>query len=234
MGIFYNRYISTFLFLLVLVVTGCQKNELRQHSRYYLMKDLKRWEPYVPLGYNYIPKQGVDSFIGDIANDSIRFSFDYGAYGGTPPADLETIKALISRDKKSCQRIMEICDVQMTLEEFLKAFEVVDVKNENGKFSVDIVCHDNYLVMDDLDIYERYLLEAAALRKEKKDFSNYHSILYYPHSDHISKAGIVIKEKNTFNNLNFYTLDYTLTHHDEIMKVLGELRDNYELYLREG
>jgi len=60
------------------------------HSENIQILDLKAFTMEVPKGWSYIPKQGIDSFIGEIAIDrKDTLHFDYGLYSSSLEEDCD-------------------------------------------------------------------------------------------------------------------------------------------------
>lgn len=56
----------------------------------------KPYEIYIPDGYMLKELQGYDSYVGEIFNEAITFSFDYGLYGsGSAPMSIQSLEKQI-------------------------------------------------------------------------------------------------------------------------------------------
>jgi len=227
MSIFYRT--SFLLVIAMVVMISCANNHKGQLSSGHDSDHFQwtTWKPYVPEGYSYERLRGIDSFIGKITNGTITFNFDYGMYGGEGPADLDRVQEIIERYDAKCQKIIEAGSLDVSLDQFKERFEGKQVKVDSTETSIDIMYHDTYIVVDDLGIEKSFLKEAANLDIEKSDHKKYRATVYYPKSNIMSRAAVVINEKKSRNSLNFYTFDYTADRHEEIMTILSYLRDNY-------
>lgn len=187
----------------------------------------KTWIPELPNGYRLIPKRGIDSYVGEITNDTLTFMFDYGLYGGSGPANLEWIKSIILNDDKKCLQIINKSKLKLDIEDFKKIFSVQEITLDSSDIWIDIQIQNEVYRFDDMGIYERDLIEAATLENITTEHRRYKSRITYPKNSNYNNASLIINEKNSNNNLNLYTRDYQPSRHGEIMLIFQHFSDNH-------
>ncbi|MEL6656139.1 MAG: hypothetical protein AAFP77_13290 [Bacteroidota bacterium] len=85
-----------FCYFLLWILLGCGSDDQSIYSQAdsegWHKIDLGRFELSTPKRYEFIPRRGIDSFVGEISDGTVQITFDYGCYSSQGPKD--TVEAL--------------------------------------------------------------------------------------------------------------------------------------------
>ena len=231
-----NRIVFLILVVVSIAWISCKKipSDLGHLSSHYNHSPVKNvYTPLEALVFAYEMAQGIDSYVGHIKNDSIKFSFDFGWHANSGIPSKKELKYRIISNKASG---LDECGFRENSDrELLNDLQVVWVNEPDTLISrptVDVIYHDTYCVLDrvfwgsDLVYHEEYEFEEL-------DTLGFYTKIYFPEIGSANnKIGLFIGPELSLsvtmsNQLGIYSYDYAHNNKSIMLQYLRAARDAF-------
>jgi uncharacterized protein YcfL len=214
-----------YLFLSLFIIISCSSEKTEWKTI-----DAESFTISVPNNFNYEKKQGIDSQVGEITGDSLKFLFDFGFYTDQNPKTNEEFaeKMILLTNTGLYEELLEKLGLPDTFKhiDILRYFKIEKVDTTTfiatikyQKKLVDIKL--NMFWYDEEDDSRNYLFQIDTIGEWRRK-------IFYPKNNFAERSGIVLRKPSKKIG-NFVALGLSIYNgkpNDSvmIMKILKSIR----------